>query len=169
MDYGLVYYGSSVLRETAKPIEEIDDSLLSLAESMFKIMYKNNGVGLAAPQAGVSSRLIVVHTQEHGSKPMAIINPEIIASDDNMVPYEEGCLSVPGVNAEIERPSKVLLRGISPKGKELRIEADGLLARVFQHETDHLNGKLFIDYVEPYQRNEIKHILKKIKKLNKSS
>lgn len=167
MNHNLVYFGSDILRGSAEEVENIDDDVLSLIDSMFKIMYKNNGVGLAAPQINIPARIIVIDTQEKKSSPVAVINPVIKEASDELCGFEEGCLSVPGIRADITRPAKVLVTGISPDGKEFQAEAEGLLARVFQHETDHLDGKLFIDYLEPYEKNELRHILKKIKKMNK--
>jgi peptide deformylase len=156
------------LKETAREVANVDSEISDIIDSMFKIMYKANGVGLAATQIGLSSRIIVIDTKEKDGSPIALINPVIREKSNTQVDYEEGCLSLPGIMADVTRPERVLVTGLYPNGKEAAIEATGFLARVFQHEIDHLNGILFIDHIEDDQRSELKHQLKKIKKLNKS-
>jgi len=168
MDYSLIYYGNKLLKETAKEVVNINGDIAGLIDSMYKIMYKANGVGLAAPQIGLSSRIIVIDTKEDNTHPVALINPVIKQKGDILVAYEEGCLSLPGITSDIIRPENILVSGLDQHGKETEIEAGGLLARVFQHEIDHLNGVLFIDYIEPHIRHELRAELKKIKKLNKA-
>jgi len=165
----LVYYGSQALREKARAIKDIDDGLIDLIESMFNIMYRANGIGLAAPQVDVGSRLIVLDLEHYQGPAMALINPVITKRSTILDPYEEGCLSVPGITAEIMRPVEISVKAVSPEGKELAFDADGLLARVIQHEVDHLDGVLFIDYLEDFARKELTQELKKIKKMNKAS
>jgi peptide deformylase len=166
MTPSLVFFGNETLKSIAEEIINIDQDVISLIESMYKIMYRAKGIGLAAPQVDVSKRLIILDIEDSGGPSLTLINPVIKESSDMTEPYEEGCLSVPGVNADIIRPSEVLVTGITPEGKETEIEASGLLARVLQHEIDHLNGILFIDYLESYERNELRPHLKKLKKLN---
>ena len=168
MNYNLIYYGNKLLEEPAKEVANIDGSLAGLIDSMYKIMYKANGIGLAAPQIGLSSRIIVIDTKEDGSSPIAVINPVIKQKSDSLIIYEEGCLSLPGIMFDVKRPEKILVSGLDLNAKEIEIEAKGLLARVFQHEIDHLNGVLFIDYIEQHVRNEFRSELKRIKKLNKT-
>jgi peptide deformylase len=165
----LVYYGNQTLREKALGIKNIDDGLLDLIESMFNIMYRASGIGLAAPQVDVGKRLIVVDLEHYQGPAMALINPVITKRSSSLEPYEEGCLSVPGITADIIRPVEISVDAVSPEGKELSFDADGLLARVIQHEIDHLDGILFIDYLEEFARKELTQELKKIKKLNKAS
>lgn len=169
MSRHLVFYGKEILSQVAQPVENIDDDVISLIDEMFKIMYKEKGVGLAAPQVDLARRIVVIDTGENKGEKIAIINPVITGASDRFVPYEEGCLSLPGINADVVRPDAVLVKGISPRGKEMEIEAKGFLARVFQHEIDHLEGILFIDRVEKYIRDELRSDLKKIKKLNKQA
>lgn len=167
MSKSLVYYGNETLASAAEPVENIDGSIVSLIEEMFEIMYKEKGIGLAAPQIDLGKRIFVVDTGESKSAKFALINPVIREMSDKLEPYEEGCLSVPGINADVIRPESILISGITPAGKEVEIEASGLLARVFQHEYDHLDGILFIDRIEKYIRDEMRTELKKIKKMNK--
>lgn len=167
MSRSLVFYGNETLASVAEPVENIDGSIASLIDEMFKIMYKEKGIGLAGPQVDFGKRIFVVDTGETKSQKFALINPVIKERSDTVEPYEEGCLSVPGINADVIRPESILIGGYTREGKEVEIEANGLLARVFQHEYDHLEGILFIDRIEKYIRDEMKTELKKIKKLNK--
>lgn len=167
MSRSLVFYGNDALAGVAEPVENIDGSIASLIDEMFKIMYKEKGIGLAAPQVDLGKRIFVVDTGETRSQKFALINPVIKERSSKLEPYEEGCLSVPGINADVIRPESILISGYNRDGKEVEIEANGLLARVFQHEYDHLDGILFIDRIEKYIRDELRTELKKIKKLNK--
>lgn len=167
MSNSLVYYGNGTLSAVAERIENIDDSVISIINDMFDIMYKEKGIGLAAPQIDVSKRIVVVDTGEQKVRKFALINPEITEFSEKTEPYEEGCLSLPGLLADVVRPSGIVVKGITPAGEEIEIEASGLLARVFQHEIDHLDGILFIDRIEKYLKDEFRSELKKIKKLNK--
>jgi len=169
MSRHLVFYGKEILAQVAQPVENIDDDLISLIDEMFDIMYKEKGVGLAAPQVDLARRVVVIDTGEKKGEKIAIINPVISEFSKKLVPYEEGCLSLPGINADVERPDAVLVKGISPRGKGVEIEAEGFLARVFQHEIDHLEGILFIDRIEKFIKDEMRAELKKIKKLNKKA
>jgi len=167
MSHSLVYYGNNTLTSTAEKVENIDDAIVSIVNDMFDIMYKEKGIGLAAPQIDIGKRIIVVDTGEQKVQKFALINPVIIESSDKTEPYEEGCLSLPGLLADVIRPKEIIVRGITPGGEEVEIEAAGLVARVFQHEIDHLDGILFIDRIEKYKRDEFRSELKKIKKLNR--
>ncbi len=169
MSHHLVYYGNKTLHRIASEILHIDQGIIDLIESMFNIMYKERGVGLAAPQIDVPHRLFVIDIESYNGPSLALINPEIVRASDEKVPYEEGCLSVPGISAEIMRPREISVKAINPEGKEISFDADGMLARVIQHELDHLNGKLFIDHLEDYAKKELTPELKRIKKLNKRS
>ncbi len=165
----LVYYGNETLRKIAEEITNIDQGTIDLIESMFNVMYGAHGIGLAAPQVGVSRRLLILDIESYRGPILTLINPVITARSDKLGPYEEGCLSVPGINAMITRPLEISVRAVIPEGKEMNFEARGLLARVLQHEIDHLDGKLFIDYLEDHDRKELTAELKKIKKLNKKT
>ncbi|TAL39169.1 MAG: peptide deformylase [Spirochaetes bacterium] len=165
----LVYYGNPTLRQVAKEIETVDQRHIELIESMFNTMYKAGGIGLAAPQVNHGERIIVIDLEYYKGPSLALINPVITERSREVEPYEEGCLSVPGIMADIIRPVEISVNAISQEGEELSFDADGLLARVIQHEVDHLDGILFIDYLEDFTRKELTAELKKIKKLNKAS
>lgn len=166
MKLNLVYYGKDILSHIADEVHEINDEVLETIESMFTVMYKEQGIGLAAPQVNLNKRIIVVDPGDDARHKIALINPVILESSDKTEPYEEGCLSLPGLNADVIRPTEILLRAVNVKGKNVEIEAGGIMARVIQHEIDHLNGILFIDRIEKFVRDEMKSELKKIKKLN---
>lgn len=141
--------GDPVLREETKPIEEITDEIRALVKNMFETMYLAKGIGLAAPQVGRTERVAVIDVD--GAK-YAIINPEIISTDSKTAKSEEGCLSIPDVYGDVERPTRVRIRALDVDGKEFEVEADDLLGRCLQHEIDHLHGKLFIDYMSVLKR-----------------
>ena len=153
--------GDEVLREGTSEINKFDSALETLVNAMFETMDEADGVGLAAPQVGVSSRIFVVDTHQNPNERLAFINPEIIETSVEMVPYEEGCLSVPGVYHDVMRPKSVTIQAKDVKGKPFTLKADGLLARVVQHENDHLDGKLFIDRLDKDERDKMVHIYEK--------
>lgn len=145
-----------VLREIAKPIDTITEDIKRLAVDMMETMKLARGAGLAANQVGVPIRLIVIEfTEKKGEKTTAIINPEIIRTESEEA-AEEGCLSIPGFYEFIKRAKKVYVKGVNLDGSPVELECEGYLARAFQHEIDHLNGKLFIDYLSPIKRNIFK-------------
>ena len=150
----LSYLGDAVLRKKAAPVEVIDDSLRKLASDMIETMYRQEGLGLAAPQVGVSLRMFVYDNVAvpYGTDPQVIINPEIVEMEGK-VRGEEGCLSIPELKDQVERAERVTIEGLDLDGNEIEIEAEGLAARIFQHESDHLDGVLFIDRVGPMKRN----------------
>jgi len=159
----LRYYGDPVLRKTAAPVEVFDDGLRSLVEEMIEALHNANGVGLAAPQIGVSSRVVVIDTEYGEAPPRVLINPEIISASEEKVTEDEGCLSLPGISLDVKRSAQVSVRAQNEKGEEYTIEnASGLLAKALQHEIDHLNGILFIDHVSAVQRGLLRGKLKKI-------
>lgn len=168
MSYHLVFYGNETLRKIAGEVTCITGETIELIRSMFTVMRKERGIGLAGPQVDVSQRLLVVDLESYNGPSLALINPVIMKCSEETSSYEEGCLSVPGIMSDIIRPASVHVKAITPEEKEIEIEAEGLLARVLQHEIDHLNGKLFIDYMEDYRRRELTGELKKIKKLNRT-
>ena len=151
-----------VLRKKCQEIDNIDDNLVTLTENMIETMYKASGLGLAANQVGVSSDLFVIDVGIDKEKrdPVIIINPVITASEDKIM-AEEGCLSIPEVFAEVKRSQRVEVKGYDLKGNELRYEADGFLARAFQHEMDHLNGVLFWDNLSKVKRDILQRKFKK--------
>jgi peptide deformylase len=154
------YLGDPVLRRKARKVAKITPKTLETIESMWVTMYEANGIGLAAPQVGISQRIIVVDTREEGEK-FALINPEILLFSEDKTPLDEGCLSIPGVEGEVFRPRKVRVRGLNPAGKPMEVEGDDLLAKVFQHEIDHLDGILFIDRVSPQELKRLRPELEK--------
>ncbi len=142
----IVLYGDPILEKKAEPVTEFDEGLALLCEEMFEAMKRDHGIGLAAPQVGVSRRVIVVDVSpvEKEIPPMALVNPEIV-SRRGMAEATEGCLSVPGVEGVVARPEFVTVKGLNELGDAVKFEAAGLLARALQHEIDHLDGVLFID------------------------
>lgn len=164
----LVFYGNKTLRSAAQEITQVTQEIRDLTDEMFAIMHKEQGIGLAAPQIDVPLQLLVIDIRSNKGPMLALINPKITAFSDEKGGYEEGCLSLPGITAEVIRPVSIQVEGIAINEKPVKFEASGLLARVLQHEIDHLQGKLFIDYLEDYKRKELNAQLKKIKKLNRS-
>ncbi|MEO8457717.1 MAG: peptide deformylase [Chloroflexota bacterium] len=141
----IVYLPTPVLREKAKKVPRVDAGILALIEDMIDSMYAASGVGLAAPQIGVSLKVVVIGMPDE--EPFALINPEIVKATGERI-VDEGCLSVPGYRAELTRHSMVIAKGLSREGKEIRIKArDDLLAQALEHETDHVNGILYIDHL----------------------
>jgi peptide deformylase len=159
----ILYLPDPCLRKVAKPIEKIDDALQTLIDDMFDTMYDANGVGLAAPQIGVSLRLSVIDVVGDKSQQLVLINPEIISSEGQKE-YQEGCLSVPSAYDTVIRADKVVLRALDRFGKSYELEATGLLSECIQHEIDHLNGKLFVDLLSPLKRNMARRKLDKFKR-----
>jgi peptide deformylase len=141
--------GSPVLRETTKPVTEVTDELRRLVEDMFETMRAAKGIGLAAPQIGRLERLFVAEVDETR---VALFNPEIVDVTGKPVKAEEGCLSIPEVYGDVQRPPQVRVRGLDPDGQPVELEATGLLARCFQHEIDHLHGRLFLDYLGAFKK-----------------
>ena len=141
--------GDPILREDTKPVGEITADVRRLVKDMFETMYLAKGIGLAAPQVGRTERLAVIDVDE---KPIVIINPEIVERETKTVKAEEGCLSIPDVYGDVERPARVRVRALDLEGQAFEIEAGELLGRCLQHEIDHLHGKLFIDYMSVLKR-----------------
>ena len=148
------------LRKVARPVDEVDDSVRRLADDMLETMYTSRGIGLAATQVNRDLRLLVMDLSEQRDDPRVLINPEIVERAGTQV-CEEGCLSVPGEYAEVERAEQVRVRALDRDGESYEIEADGLLAVCIQHEIDHLDGKVFVDYLSPLKRRMIEKRLKK--------
>ncbi|THG82015.1 peptide deformylase [Pseudomonas sp. A-1] len=149
------------LRTLAKPVEVVDDALRQLIDDMFETMYAAPGIGLAATQVNVHKRLVVMDLSEDKSAPRVFINPELEMLTDDLGPYQEGCLSVPGFYENVDRPLKVRIRALDRDGQPFEEIAEGLLAVCIQHECDHLNGKLFVDYLSGLKRDRIKKKLEK--------
>ncbi|MBN9668873.1 peptide deformylase [Roseibium aggregatum] len=146
-----------VLREVCAPVEAIDDETRALADDMLETMYDAPGIGLAASQIGILKRLFVldVAKEDAPKEPMVFINPKIVWSSEETNVYQEGCLSIPEYYEDVERPAEVTVQFQNREGADQEIKADGLLATCIQHELDHLNGKLFIDYLSKLKRDRV--------------
>jgi peptide deformylase len=151
------------LRTRAEPVAQVDDALRRLIDDMFETMYAAPGIGLAATQVNVHKRLLVVDISETRDQPLALINPEIVARE-GIEETEEGCLSVPGIYDKVTRAEKIRIRALDRNGKQIEMDADGLLAVCIQHEMDHLEGKLFVDYLSELKRTRIRKKLEKERK-----
>ena len=165
MIYPIVKYGDPVLERTAAPVTAFDVELRKLIEDMFESMYAAHGVGLAAPQIGISRRIAVIDVtfKEHPSQKMVLINPEIIHKEGRQS-SNEGCLSLPEFREKVTRPNRVTVRAQDIHGKTFEHTGEELLARAFLHETDHLNGKLFISHISALKRDLIKRKIRKLAK-----
>ena len=153
-----------ILRKVSEPVERVDDELRELMDDMLETMYDAPGIGLAAIQVAVPKRLLVLDVADHENEernPICMVNPVIVARGDSMCAYEEGCLSIPDVRVEIERPATVTVRYIDREGEQRQVAADGLLATAVQHEIDHLDGKLIIDHMSRLKRDMV---IRKFKK-----
>jgi peptide deformylase len=153
------------LRTIAKPVAQVDDQLRELINDMFETMYEAPGIGLAATQVNVHQQLIVIDISEDRSEPLVFINPKLTVLDAELSEYDEGCLSVPGFYESVSRPAKVSVRALNQMGEAFELITDGLLATCIQHEMDHLNGKLFVDYLSTLKRQRIRGKLEKAHKL----
>ena len=151
MKMQIMYEGEPILRAKAEPLTKVTNKVRKLVEDMFETMYADNGIGLAAPQVAAGLRVIVIDIQTRGSKPIAVINPEIITEEGEQESVE-GCLSCPGLSAAVKRAQRVTVTGMDTKGRHVEYDVDGLPAIVFQHEIDHLDGILFIDRLTPDER-----------------
>lgn len=160
----VLHFPDTRLRQKASPVEIIDTEIKILAADMLETMYAEGGIGLAATQVNVRKRVVVIDLSEQHDNPMCLINPEIIKSVGTEQ-MQEGCLSVPGYFDLVERAEKVTLHYLSLDGESIEVDTDGLLAVCVQHEIDHLNGKLFIDYLSPLKRQRLRKKLEKQEKL----
>jgi len=149
--YPLRLFGDPVLKERARDVETLDGDLVTLVDGMYETMYAEAGSGLAAPQIGVRRRIF---TYDVGEGPTVIVNPVLVDASSEQSAFDEGCLSIPGLRFEVVRPERVTVRGVDLHGDEVVIEADEFLARVVQHELDHLDGVLVLDRVEPDVRRQ---------------
>lgn len=161
----LRFMGDPVLREKAEPVEGVTAEIHALIADMLDTMYAEEGVGLAAPQVGIGLRVIVIDPREDGIEPFALINPQIVRFGDELGRDEEGCLSIPGLKEIVERPTAVVVEAVDPDGEPVSIDAEGLLARILQHEVDHLDGILFLDRVSALKRKLLLNKWQKVKPL----
>ncbi|MBV7388435.1 peptide deformylase [Pasteurellaceae bacterium TAE3-ERU1] len=160
----ILKYPDERLRTKAEPVAQVDDEIRALVENMFDTMYDDQGIGLAASQVDVHKRVIVIDIEGDKQDQLVLINPEIIASSGE-TGIEEGCLSVPTCRGFVPRKEKVTVKALDRDGKEFTLEADDLLAICIQHEIDHLNGVLFVDYLSPLKRQRIKQKMEKLNRL----
>ncbi len=149
------------LRNQAKPVTHVDERVRQIIDDMFETMYEAPGIGLAATQVNVHEQIIVIDISEDKNQPLVFINPEITVLDGDIQEYDEGCLSVPGYYETVERPSHVTVKALDRNGEAFELQPEGLLAVCIQHEIDHLNGKLFVDYISPIKRQRIRKKLEK--------
>jgi peptide deformylase len=160
----ILHFPDPRLRIHAKPVEQVDDRVRQLIDDMFETMYEAPGVGLAATQVNVHEQIIVIDVSEERDQPLVFINPKIEVLDETIFDYEEGCLSVPGFYEKVTRPRHVRVTALDRNGESFTIEPEGLLAVCIQHECDHLNGKLFVDYLSNLKRQRIRAKLEKQRK-----
>jgi peptide deformylase len=161
----ILRYGAPQLREVSKPVDAFARDLQEIAKNMIETMYSSPGIGLAAPQIGINIRLVTIDLtvgEEEGER-IIICNPEIVSAEGEQK-SDEGCLSIPDFSDEVARPFKMSIRGQNLHGEEIKYESEGLLARCFSHEIDHLNGILFIDHLSPLKRSLIRNKIKKLAK-----
>jgi peptide deformylase len=154
-------FPDSRLRTKAKPVEQINDDIKSIVADMFDTMYDENGVGLAATQVNIHLQIVVMDVSESREESFVLINPEIIKRSEQTLVNEEGCLSVPGCYAKVNRHTQVTVRALDINGKPFELDGEELLAICIQHELDHLQGKLFVDYLSPLKRKRIQTKLEK--------
>lgn len=162
----IIYLPDPRLREISKPVERFDEALDTLITDMFETMYDAKGVGLAAPQIGINIRLSVIDVIGDKKNQLVLVNPEIIERHGEIV-YTEGCLSVPGAYDNVIRAEKVTMRAQNQQGEFYEVTAEGLLGECFQHEIDHLNGRLFVDLLSPVKKAVVRRKLEKYKRQNK--
>jgi peptide deformylase len=149
------------LRKKAKPVEQVDDDIRRIVDDMYETMYAENGVGLAATQVNIHKQIIVMDVSKDSKEPMCFINPEVIEKAGSKI-HEEGCLSVPEYFADVERAATVKIKALNEKGEAFEIDADELLAVCIQHEMDHLQGKLFVDYLSPLKQQRVRKKMEKL-------
>jgi len=166
MELKLRYYGDPILRERAAVVETFDDELRELAEAMVDTMFRERGIGLAAPQVGLSKRLIVAlqmsDDDDEEAEPLVLVNPEVVERSRDSWQHEEGCLSIPEVTGVVTRAETVTVRYQDVDGRDMVVSAGGMFGRILLHEIDHLNGRLFIDYLSDANKSLIKPRLKEI-------
>lgn len=164
MIYELKKYGDPILREKSSEVETIDNSIQEILNNMVETMYEKKGVGLAAPQVGINKRIFVCDWSGEGEALRKVINPGLTPLTDELIDWEEGCLSVPGIYKKVERPKKIKVEYLNEKGEKICEELEGFPAIVMQHEFDHLNAILFIDKVSPMAKRMINKKLQALKK-----
>jgi peptide deformylase len=159
----ILHFPDPRLRKKAIPVDKVNDQIRQTVEDMFTTMYDAPGIGLAATQVDIQQQIIVIDVSDDKSEPLCLINPEILAKDGEEE-MQEGCLSVPGIFENVQRAEYITVKALDQQGSELTMQADGLLAVCIQHEMDHLDGKLFVDYLSPLKMQRIKKKMLKLKK-----
>ncbi len=159
--------GEEVLQKKAENVTDFNSELKQIVKEMNEVMENNKGIGLAAPQVGISKKFFIIDIEKTGNSLIFLANPEIMYKSADLEIMEEGCLSVPGVYADVERPHSIIMRGQDLNGNTVEITASGLLARALMHENDHLNGVLFVDLIDETGLKKIKNQLKKLSKKRK--
>ena len=157
----ILHYPDQRLHTIAKPVAAVDARIVQIVADMGETMYEASGIGLAATQVDIHERIIVIDVSEDRNEPMVFINPELTWSSPEKKSWREGCLSVPEFFDEVERPERIKIKALNQAGKPFELEADGLLAVCLQHEMDHLQGKVFVEYLSPLKRSRISLKLKK--------
>jgi len=157
----ILEYPDTRLRTVAQPVAVVDDSIRKIVDDMFETMLDANGIGLAATQVNIHQQIIVIDVSENRDQPYVLINPEYTPLDDETEMMQEGCLSVPEYYADVERALRVRLKALDRNGEPYELEADGLLAHCIQHECDHLQGKVFVDYLSSMKRNRVRKLMDK--------
>jgi peptide deformylase len=161
----ILHFPDPRLRKKAIPVDKVDDQIRQTVEDMFETMYDAPGIGLAATQVNIQKQIIVIDVSEGKDQPVCLINPKIIAKDGEEE-MQEGCLSVPGIFETVRRAENITVQALDQQGTQFTLDADGLLAVCIQHEMDHLDGKLFVDYLSPLKMQRIKKKMLKMKKLD---
>ena len=159
----ILHFPDEKLRTRAKPVERVDDAIRTLIDDMFETMYDAPGIGLAATQVDFHQRLIVIDVSEEKNQPLVLINPEITEKEGEEQ-MEEGCLSVPGIYEPVTRAEKIRVRALDREGESFELETDGLLAVCIQHEIDHLDGHLFVDYLSKLKQSRIRKKLEQLRR-----
>ena len=157
----ILEFPDSRLRKVAEPVVEVDSRIKTLIDDMFETMYAAPGIGLAATQVDVHERVIVMDISDNQQAPRVFINPTIVVLDETLGEYDEGCLSVPGFYETVNRPTRIAVTALNQEGETFTEELQGLMAICLQHEIDHLEGKLFVDYLSPLKRQRIRGKLEK--------
>ncbi|MCP5077925.1 MAG: peptide deformylase [Psychromonas sp.] len=157
------------LKTKASPVNKITEATFAIIDDMLATMYEEKGVGLAATQVDIHQRIVVMDVSENGDQPIVLINPEIITKSEETLINEEGCLSVPGIYAKVNRHTSCTVKALDRNGKEFTLDGEELLSICIQHELDHLNGILFVDYLSPLKRQRIKAKLEKEARLDKAN
>ncbi|QMU62053.1 MAG: peptide deformylase [Gammaproteobacteria bacterium] len=163
----ILHFPDPRLRKKATPVDEVNEQVRQTVKDMFETMYEAPGIGLAATQVNIQQQIIVIDISEDKSESLCLINPQIIKKDGEEE-MQEGCLSVPGIFENVQRAENITVQALDQQGVEFTLDADGLLAVCIQHEMDHLDGKLFVDYLSPLKKQRIKKKMLKLKKLEPS-